>query len=127
MKKITAQNTPEAIGPYSHAVRTGSLLITSGQIPVDPSTGSLVADLIEDQTDQVMANLKAILKNEGLSLMNVVKTTVFLKDMSEFAQFNSVYEKHFESHKPARSTIQVASLPLDCRIEIEAIAEIEVR
>jgi 2-iminobutanoate/2-iminopropanoate deaminase len=127
MKKITAQNTPEAIGPYSHAVRTGNLLITSGQIPVDPSTGSLVADLIEDQTDQVMANLKAILKNEGLSLMNVVKTTVFLKDMAEFAQFNSVYEKHFESHKPARSTIQVASLPLDCRIEIEAIAEIEVR
>ena len=127
MKKITAQNAPEAIGPYSTAVRTGNLLITSGQIPVDPSTGSLVADLIEDQTDQVMANLKAILKNEGLSLMNVVKTTVFLKDMAEFAQFNSVYEKHFESHKPARSTIQVASLPLDCRIEIEAIAEIEVR
>ena len=125
MQKITAQNAPEAIGPYSHAVRTGNLLITSGQIPIDPSTGSLVADLIEDQTNQVMTNLKAILINEGLSLMNVVKTTVFLKDMAEFAQFNSVYEKHFESHKPARSTIQVASLPLDCRIEIEAIAEIE--
>ena len=125
MKKITAKNAPEAIGPYSQAVRTGNLLITSGQIPVDPSTGLLVTDLIEDQTDQVMANLKAILKNEGLSLMNVVKTTVFLKDMAEFAKFNSAYEKHFESHKPARSTIQVASLPLDCRIEIEAIAEIE--
>ena len=125
MQKITAQNAPEAIGPYSHAVRTGNLLITSGQIPIDPSTGSLVADLIEDQTNQVMANLKAILINEGLSLMNVVKTTVFLKDMAEFAQFNNIYEKHFESHKPARSTVQVASLPLDCRIEIEAIAEIE--
>ena len=84
MKKITAQNAPEAIGPYSHAVRTGNLLITSGQIPVDPSTGLLVADLIEDQTDQVMANLKAILENEGLSLMNVVKTTVYLKDIAEF-------------------------------------------
>ncbi|MEE2809112.1 MAG: RidA family protein [Verrucomicrobiota bacterium] len=125
MQRITAQNAPEAIGPYSHAIRTGNLLITSGQIPVDPSTGSLVADLIEDQTNQVIANLKVILENEGLSLMNVVKTTVFLKDMSEFAQFNSVYEKHFESHKPARSTVQVASLPLNCRVEIEAIAEIE--
>jgi len=125
MQRITAQNAPEAIGPYSHAIRTGNLLITSGQIPVDPSTGSLVADLIEDQTNQVIANLKVILENEGLSLMNIVKTTVFLKDMSEFAQFNSVYEKHFESHKPARSTVQVASLPLNCRVEIEAIAEIE--
>ncbi len=125
MKKITVQKAPEAIGPYSHAVRTGNLLITSGQVPINPSTGSLVVDQIEDQTDQVMTNLKAILENEGLSLMNVVKTTVFLKDMSEFAQFNSVYEKHFESHKPARSTVQVACLPLDCRIEIEAVAEIE--
>ena len=112
MQRITAQNAPEAIGPYSHAIRTGNLLITSGQIPIDPSTGSLVADLIEDQTNQVITNLKAILETEGLSLMNVVKTTVFLKDMSEFSQFNSVYEKHFESHKPARSTVQVASLPL---------------
>ncbi|NRB45782.1 MAG: reactive intermediate/imine deaminase, partial [Verrucomicrobiales bacterium] len=77
MQRITAQNAPEAIGPYSHAVRTGNLLITSGQIPIDPSTGSLVVDLIEDQTNQVMANLKAILENEGLSFMNVVKTTVF--------------------------------------------------
>jgi 2-iminobutanoate/2-iminopropanoate deaminase len=125
MQKITAENSPKAIGPYSHAVRTGNLLITSGQIPIDPSTGSLVADLIEDQTDQVMANLKAILENEGLSLMNVVKTTVFLKDMAEFSQFNSVYEKHFETHKPARSTVQVACLPLDCRIEIESVEEIE--
>ena len=125
MQRITAQNAPEAIGPYSHPIRTGNLLITSGQIPVDPSTGSLVADLIEDQTNQVITNLKAILETEGLSLMNVVKTTVFLKDMSEFSQFNSVYEKHFESHKPARSTVQVASLPLNCRVEIEAIAEFE--
>ena len=125
MQRITAQNAPEAIGPYSHAIRTGNLLITSGQIPIDPSTSSLVADLIEDQTNQVITNLKAILETEGLSLMNVVKTTVFLKDMSEFSQFNSVYEKHFESHKPARSTVQVASLPLNCRVEIEAIAEFD--
>ena len=125
MKLVNDPNSPAAIGPYSHAVKSGKLLFTSGQIPIDPSTGSLVADLIEDQTNQVITNLKAILETEGLSLMNVVKTTVFLKDMSEFSQFNSVYEKHFESHKPARSTVQVASLPLNCRVEIEAIAEFE--
>lgn len=125
MKTVTASNAPEAIGPYSHAIRTGNLFITSGQIPIDPATGSLVSDQIEPQTHQVFSNLKSILEAEGLDLKNIVKTTVFLKNMVDFPNLNAIYEEHFGKHKPARSTVQVAALPLNCRVEIEAIAEIQ--
>jgi len=124
MKLINDTNSAAAIGPYSHAVAAGKLLFTSGQIPVNPETSSLVEDEITAQTEQVIKNLESILKSQDLSLNNVIKTTVFLKDMKEFADFNSVYEEKFGIHKPARSTIEVSSLPLDSRVEIEAIAEI---
>ena len=121
---INDPNSPAAIGPYSHAVISGNMLFTSGQIPINPLTSSLVEDEIKTQTDQVFNNILSILESQGLSLENVVKTTVFLKDMNEFKDFNAVYEQRFGSHKPARSTIEVASLPLGSRVEIEAIAEI---
>tara|TARA_B100000965_G_C19306986_1_gene632735 strand:- start:149 stop:532 length:384 start_codon:yes stop_codon:yes gene_type:complete len=124
MKLINDTNSAAAIGPYSHAVTVGNLLFTSGQIPVNPETSSLVEDEITAQTEQVIKNLESILKSQDLSLNNVIKTTVFLKDMKEFADFNSVYEEKFGTHKPARSTIEVSSLPLDSRVEIEAVAEI---
>ena len=124
MKLINDPNSPAAIGPYSHAVISGNMLFTSGQIPINPLTSSLVEDEIKTQTDQVFNNILSILESQGLSLENVVKTTVFLKDMNEFKDFNAVYEQKFGSHKPARSTIEVASLPLGSRVEIEAIAEI---
>lgn len=124
MKLINDTNSAAAIGPYSHAVTAGNLLFTSGQIPVNPETSSLVEDEITAQTEQVIKNLESILKSQDLSLNNVIKTTVFLKDMKEFADFNSAYEEKFGTHKPARSTIEVSSLPLDSRVEIEAVAEI---
>ena len=124
MKLINDPNSPAAIGPYSHAVISGNMLFTSGQISINPLTSSLVEDEIKTQTDQVFNNILSILESQGLSLENVVKTTVFLKDMNEFKDFNAVYEQRFGSHKPARSTIEVASLPLGSRVEIEAIAEI---
>ena len=123
MEKINATSAPAAIGPYCHAARSGSLVFTSGQIPVDPATGSLVEDDIISQTRQVFTNLKTVLDAAGLGLENVVKTTVYLKDMAEFPQLNEIYAEHFGEHTPARSTIQVAALPLDCRVEIEAVAE----
>ena len=124
MKLVNDPNSPTALGPYSHAVKSGKLLFTSGQIPIDPLTSSLVEDEITVQTNQVINNLSSILESQGLSLENIIKTTFFLKDMNEFKEFNTVYEERFSNHKPARSTIEVASLPLDCRVEIEAIAEI---
>ena len=123
MEKINATGAPVAIGPYCHAVRSGSLVFTSGQIPVDPATGTLVEDDIISQTRQVFTNLKMVLEAAGLGLKDVVKTTVYLKDMAEFPQLNEIYAEHFGEHTPARSTIQVAALPLDCRVEIEAVAE----
>ncbi len=123
MEKINATGAPAAIGPYCHAVRSGSLVFTSGQIPVDPATGTLVEDDIISQTRQVFTNLKMVLEAAGLELKDVVKTTVYLKDMAEFPQLNEIYAEHFGEHTPARSTIQVAALPLDCRVEIEAVAE----
>ena len=123
MEKINATSAPAAIGPYCHAARSGSLVFTSGQIPVDPATGALVEDDIISQTRQVFTNLKTVLEAAGLGLENVVKTTVYLKDMAEFPQLNEIYAEHFGEHTPARSTIQVAALPLDCRVEIEAVAE----
>ena len=122
MKIITAPDAPAAIGPYSHAVTAGHLLYTSGQIPLDPKTGKLVADDIETQTKQVLANVAAVLAAAGLTTQQVVKSTVFLKDMADFPKMNALYEAAFAPHKPARSTVQVAKLPLDARVEIEVIA-----
>ena len=123
MELITAKDAPEAIGPYSHAVCSGALCFTSGQIPINPETGALVEDDIKAQAQQVLINLKTVLEAAGLGLKSVVKTTVFLKDMAEFPILNAIYAEHFGEHAPARSTIQVAALPLGCRVEIEAIAE----
>ena len=122
MKIITAPDAPAAIGPYSHAVTAGHLLYTSGQIPLDPKTGKLVADDIATQTKQVLSNLAAVLAAAGLTTQQVVKSTVFLKDLGDFPTMNVLYEAAFAPHKPARSTVQVAKLPLDARVEIEVIA-----
>jgi len=122
MKIITAPDAPAAIGPYSHAVTAGHLLYTSGQIPLDPKTGRLVADDIETQTRQVLANVAAVLAAAGVTTQQVVKSTVFLKDMADFPKMNALYEAAFAPHKPARSTVQVAKLPLDARVEIEVVA-----
>ena len=120
---ISTTGAPAAIGPYSQAVRIGNLLFTSGQIPLTPE-GELVQGGIEEQTHQVFRNLQAVLSEVGCGLSDVVKATVFLKDMNEFAAFNAVYASYFGEHKPARSTVEVARLPRDVRVEIELIAAI---
>jgi 2-iminobutanoate/2-iminopropanoate deaminase len=115
---------PKAIGPYSQAVRSGSLLFTSGQLPLDPATGRLVGGGIAEQTRQVMANLQAILTAAETDWARVVKVTVFMTDLAQFAEFNRTYAAHFASSPPARSTVQVAALPLGAGIEIEMVAEL---
>lgn len=120
---ISTTAAPAAIGPYSQAVRFGNLLFTSGQIPLTPE-GEPVQGGIEEQTHQVFRNLQAVLAAAGCSLSDVVKATVFLKDMNEFAAFNAVYASYFEDHKPARSTVEVARLPRDVKVEIELIAAV---
>lgn len=122
MKKITTEKAPQAIGPYSQAVASDNFVFTSGQIAIDPSTNQFEEGDIEKQTIRVLENIKHILIAAGTSMEKVVKTTVFLTDMNDFAKMNEVYERHF-SHKPARSTIQAAKLPKNARIEIDAIAE----
>ena len=119
---ITAPNAPKAGGPYSTAVRQNGLVFLSGQIPLDPQTGQLVTGSIEEQTARVLENLSAVLQAAGLSLSDVVKTTVFLKDMDNFARMNETYAKYFSTNPPARSTVEVARLPRDVQVEIEAIA-----
>ena len=119
---IATDQAPAAVGPYSQAVRVGDFVFTAGQIALDPATGQLVADDIEAQTRQVLANLSAVLEAAGTSLSNVVKTTVFLADMAEFKAMNAVYAEFFSEGPPARSTVQVAALPLGARVEIEAVA-----
>ncbi|MCB1100522.1 MAG: RidA family protein [Verrucomicrobiae bacterium] len=125
MEIINAPAAPAAVGPYSHAVRLGSLLFCSGQVPLSPEDGKLVGETVEPQTHQVFANIKAVLASQGLSLDNVVKTTVFLQSMSDFPAMNAIYSEHFGSHKPARSTVEVAKLPLGALVEIECIAAFE--
>jgi len=120
---ISTTAAPAAIGPYSQAVRIGNLVFTSGQIPLTPE-GELVQGGIEEQTHQVFRNLQAVLAEAGCGLQDVVKATVFLKDMNEFAAFNAVYASYFGDHKPARSTVEVARLPRDVRVEIELIAAV---
>ncbi len=119
---ISTNNAPKAIGPYSQAVEANGMLFISGQIPIDPQTGQIVQGGIEAQTRQVLNNIKAILEAAGYGLNNVVKTTVYLKDLNDFAKMNQVYATFFDSQPPARAAFQVARLPLDVLIEIEAIA-----
>jgi 2-iminobutanoate/2-iminopropanoate deaminase len=124
-RAISTEAAPAAIGPYSQAVRMGNLLYTSGQIPLDPATGQMVAGGIAEQTTRVMENLKAVLAEAGLDFPYVVKTTVFLKDMNDFAVMNEIYAKYMAPAgvvPPARSTVQVARLPKDSLVEIEVIA-----
>ena len=119
---VTTAAAPAAIGPYSQAIRAGSLLFVSGQIPLDPATGHLVAGSVGVQTRQVLANLEAVLTAAGTSLAFVVRTTVYLADLGEFTEMNEVYATYFAPPAPARSTIQAARLPRDARVEIDAIA-----
>ncbi|MBP8637993.1 MAG: RidA family protein [Dictyoglomi bacterium] len=122
MKKvISTDKAPKAIGPYSQAIDAGNFIFISGQIPVDPVTGEIKSD-IKGATVQIMENIKAILENAGLNLSSVIKTTVFLTDMEDFKEFNSVYGSFFEKDPPARSTVAVEELPRGVRIEIEAVA-----
>ena len=123
--EIATKGAPAAIGPYSQAIRVGEMLYTSGQVGLDPETGAMVAGGITEQTTRVLDNLKAVLAEAGLEMDDVVKTTVFLKNMSDFAAMNDVYRQYFApegSVAPARSTVAVAGLPKDALVEIEAIA-----
>ena len=122
-QKITAKDAPAAIGPYSQAIVTGNLVFTSGQIPIDPASGEIVAGGITEQAEQVCRNLSAVLLAAGSSLERAIKTTCFLADMSDFAAFNSVYGEYFPS-KPARSCVAVRSLPKGVLVEVEVIAEL---
>ena len=123
MKVISTQKAPAAIGPYSQAIQVGTLVYTSGQIPLDPATGTFVDGGIKEQTRQSLTNVKAILNEAGLDLNNVVKTTVFLADMNDFAEMNSVYAEFFIEPYPARSAVAVKTLPKGALVEIEVIAE----
>jgi 2-iminobutanoate/2-iminopropanoate deaminase len=119
---VSTKNAPAAVGPYSQGIRVGELIFTAGQIALVPQTGKLVEGDIEAQTRQVMQNLAAILEAAGSSLANIVKTTVFVTDINDFARVNQVYGSFFNDAPPARSTIQVAALPLGAKVEIEAVA-----
>jgi 2-iminobutanoate/2-iminopropanoate deaminase len=121
---VSSPNAPKAIGPYSQAVRSGQMLFLSGQTPIDPTTGNLVDGDIAAQTRRVFENLKAVLQAAGASLDHVVRTSVFLADMNDFTAMNEVYATFFTAPYPARTTIQAARLPKDCRVEIDAIAVI---
>ena len=123
MEKIYTKNAPEAIGPYSQAVKVGNLLFTSGQIAINPETSKVESNDITGQTEQVCKNISAILNEAGASFDNVIKTTCFLADMNDFAAFNEIYAKYFTSN-PARSCVAVKSLPKNVLVEIEVIAEI---
>jgi len=124
MKKIIfTENAPAPIGPYSQAVLSGNTLYVSGQIPLNPKSGELVMNSIEEQTKQVMENLKAVLSEAGMSFDNVVKATIFITDMNDFSKINSVYGSYFsEENAPARETVQVSRLPKDVNVEISVIA-----
>ena len=123
MKIINVEEAPEALGPYSHAVKTGNLIFCSGQTPLNPDTMKVDANDIEGQTRQVLENLRAVLQGAGLTLKDVVKTTVFLKRMDDFQGMNKIYEEMMQGNKPARATIEVSKNPLDALVEIECIAE----
>jgi 2-iminobutanoate/2-iminopropanoate deaminase len=121
-KTVKTVNAPQAIGPYSQAIETGGFLFVSGQIPIDPRTGSIIQGDIKDQTKQVMENAGAILSAGGTDYSSVVKTTIYLKNMSDFGAVNEVYGTYFQAEPPARATVQVAGLPKDVAVEIDFIA-----
>jgi 2-iminobutanoate/2-iminopropanoate deaminase len=121
---ITSPDAPPAVGPYSQGIKAGSFIFLAGQIPLVRDTGAFVEGGIKEQTTQVIANIKALLGSQGLDLSDVVKATVFLADMNEFAAMNEVYAQNFTGTPPARSTVQVARLPKDARVEIEVIAQV---
>ncbi len=123
MKKVYTQEAPAAIGPYSQAVISGGFVYLSGQIPINPETGTLAGDSIEAQAEQVCKNIEAVLKVAGSESSKVVKTTCFLRYLSDFEAFNAVYERHFVG-KPARSCVEVSALPKNALVEIEAVAEL---
>ncbi len=122
MKSVSTNNAPQAIGPYSQAIITGNLVFCSGQIPLDPVTMEIVGESITEQTKRVFQNLSGLLEAAGSNLGKVVKTTVYLKDMSDFAAMNEEYARHFGDHRPARAAVEVARLPKDVLVEIDAIA-----
>ena len=124
LKKVYTKNAPEAIGPYSQAIICGNMLFTSGQVPINPATGNVETEGITDQATQVMKNLAAVLEEAGTKFENVVKTTCFLSDMNDFAEFNAVYAQYFTSN-PARSCVAVKTLPKNVLVEVEVIAVIE--
>ena len=121
---VATKDAPQAIGPYSQAIKAGGFLFSSGQIAIDPATGQVIEGDVAAQTERVMKNLAAILKAGGLSLQRVVKTTVYLKSMGDFATMNEIYGRHFGEHRPARSTVEVARLPKDVLVEIDVVAEL---
>ena len=123
IETIATESAPKALGPYSQALKTGGFIFCSGQIPINPATNSVEAATIEDQTRQAISNLRNVLEKAGSSLSKVVKTTVFIKDMNDFAALNKVYAELFGDTKPARSCVEVARLPKDVLVEIECIAE----
>ena len=122
MEKIYTKNAPDAIGPYSQAVKVNGLVFTSGQIAINPASGNVEAVTIEEQTEQVMKNLQCVLAQGGVSFDRVVKTTCFLSDINDFAAFNGVYAKYFPEGAPARSCVEVAALPLGAKVEVEVVA-----
>ena len=124
MKVISTKKAPAAIGPYSQAIQVGNLVYTSGQIPIDPATGAFVEGGIKEQTRQSLSNVRAILEEAGLSMANVVKTTVFMADMNDFANMNDVYAEFFTEPYPARSAVAVKTLPKGALVEIEVVAEL---
>jgi 2-iminobutanoate/2-iminopropanoate deaminase len=125
MEAIYVKEAPEAIGPYCHAMKSGNFVFCSGQTPLDPETMKIVGTTIEEQTQRVLNNLSIVLSGVGLSLRNIVKTTVYLKNMEDFKGMNRVYEEMFQGHKPSRTTISIKQNPLDALVEIECIAEIQ--
>ncbi len=122
--QIHTDHAPAAIGPYSQAIVTDGWVFCSGQIPLDPDTMELIGGTIDEQTDRALSNLSEVLQAAGSSLQHVVKTTVFLADMNDFAAMNKVYEQHFGEHRPARAAVQAAALPKFCDVEIECIARL---
>ena len=122
LEKVSTKNAPSAVGPYSQAMKAGDFVYVSGQLPMNPKTGEMVTGSIKDQTRQSLENAKAIIKEAGTTLENVVKTTVFLQNMNDFADMNEVYAEFFTNHKPARAAVEVAKLPLGADVEIQMVA-----
>ncbi len=125
MKKVYNEKAPKPVGPYSQAVKSGDLLFISGTLPIDPATGNIIEGDIETLTKRTLENIKIILEGEKLSFNNLVKVNIFIKNMSDFSKINSVYERYFKDHLPARAVVEVSNLPKNSPIEIEAIASYE--